>query len=62
MLTDADKIRFLEKAIEHLKYARFEVRKALGNTDSYRDTSNAIEDLIEDMDADIVFFREGQPQ
>lgn len=62
MLTDSDKIRFLEKAIEHLKNARIEARKALGPTDSFSDTSDAIEDLIEDLDADIVYFREGQPQ
>lgn len=52
----------LEQAINALESAKSLIREALGDTDSYHMTADDIDCLIEDLDADIVYFRDGQPR
>lgn len=61
-MSDAIKIRRLEAAISYLKYARYQVVLALGTTDSGEETVADIDGIIEDIDADIVFFQNGSPR
>jgi hypothetical protein len=54
----AEKVKRLEHAIMHLKYARFQVELALGKTDSAQETLDDIDGIIEDLDADIICLKD----
>ena len=56
-----DKAELLRRAIEQLEEADALVQEALGDTDVCYETHNRIQDLIDDMVADIVEFDDGQP-
>lgn len=52
----------LEQAIKTLEYAKYQIKEALGNSDSYQDSAKCIDQLIEDLDCDIVFLCDGEPR
>lgn len=56
------KVVNLEQAIQYLNYAKYQVKLALGDSDSAQFTINEIDSLIEDLDADIVFLQDGVPR
>lgn len=62
MSTAAVKVQRLEQAITYLKYARYQVQLALGDTDSAQMTVADINGIMEDLDADIVFLQDGVPR
>ena len=57
-----DQVWHLEQAIMYLKYARFQVKLALGDTDAAQDAVKDIDEIVEDLDADIVFLQSGEPR
>ena len=60
-MTDQARIAKLKLATQHLREAQRLVTEALGDSDSTQITHEAIEDVIEDLDADIIYFRNGVP-
>ena len=56
------KVVNLEQAIQYLNYAKYQVKLALGDSDSAQFSINNIDSLIEDLDADIVFLQDGVPR
>lgn len=62
MSTAAVKVQRLEQAITYLKYARYQVQLALGDTCSAQTTVADINGIMEDLDADIVFLQDGVPR
>ena len=56
------KVAKLEQAIQYLNYAKYQVKLALGDSDSAQSSINDIDSLIEDLDADIVFLQGGVPR
>lgn len=51
----------LRSAIMYLKYARYQVQLALGETDSGQETLADIDGIVEDLDADIIVLQDGVP-
>jgi hypothetical protein len=47
------KVLKLEQAINTLEYAKYQLKEALGDTDSYQFSADQIDELIEDIQADI---------
>lgn len=47
-------VKRLEQAITYLKYARYQVKLALGDTDTAQGTIADIDGIVEDLTADIV--------
>lgn len=62
MSTAAAKVQRLDQAIQYLKYARYQVQLALGETDSGQETIDDIDSIVEDLDADIICLRDGIPR
>lgn len=62
MSTAAVKVQRLDQAIQYLKYARYQVQLALGETDSGQETIDDIDSIVEDLDADIICLRDGHPR
>lgn len=56
------KVLKLEQAINTLEYAKFQIKEALGDTDSYQMTTNQIDGLIEDLNVDIEYLTQGAYQ
>ena len=56
------KVTKLEQAINTLEYAKFQIQEALGKTDSYQMTADQIDNLIEDLNADIEYLYQGSYQ
>ena len=56
------KVLKLEQAINTLEYAKFQIKEALGDTDSYQMTANQIDGLIEDLNIDIEYLTQGAYQ
>ena len=56
------KVLKLEQAINTLEYAKFQIKEALGDTDSYQMTANQIDGLIEDLNVDIEYLTQGSYQ
>jgi len=56
------KVLKLEQAINTLEYAKFQIKEALGDTDSYQMTANQIDGLIEDLNVDIEYLTQGAYQ
>jgi tRNA U54 and U55 pseudouridine synthase Pus10 len=54
MLTDKDKAQLLRDAMELLMDADALIQQALGACDVCEDTHNRIEDIIEDLRADVM--------
>jgi len=54
MLTDKDKATLLRDAMELLQDADALIQQALGACDVCEDTHNRIEDIIEDLRADVM--------
>jgi predicted nucleic acid-binding Zn-ribbon protein len=55
------KISMLQEAIRALNDAKRLIHEALGDTDSYQESMTQIDELIEDLDADLLYFNEAQP-
>jgi hypothetical protein len=51
------KVLKLEQAINTLEYAKFQIKEALGDSDSYKFSADQIDELIEDLNADIESLR-----
>ena len=56
------KVLKLEQAINTLEYAKYQIKEALGDTDAYQLSADQIDEMIEDLDADIVFLQDGVPR
>ena len=56
------KVGRLEQAIMYLKYAKYQIKLALDESDAYQASADQIDDLIADLDADIVFLQDGVPR
>ena len=56
------KVLKLEQAINTLEYAKYQIKEALGDTDAYQMSADQIDEMIEDLDADIVFLQDGVPR
>ena len=54
MLTDKDKAQLLRDAMELLQDADALIQKALGDTDVCYDTHCQIEELIDELQADVI--------
>jgi exonuclease VII small subunit len=61
MITAKESIATLKLATQHLRAAQKLVKSALGDTDSAKTVTTDIELVIEDLDADIIYFRDGVP-
>ena len=53
------KVLKLEQAINTLEYAKFQIKEALGDSDSYKFSADQIDELIEDLNADIASLPKG---
>ena len=51
------KVLKLEQAINTLEYAKFQIKEALGESDSYQFSADQIDELIEDLNAYIESLR-----
>jgi hypothetical protein len=60
-MTDQARIAKLKLATQHLREAQRLVTEVLGKTDSAQTVHDDIEFVIEDLDADIIYFRNGVP-
>ena len=47
------KVLKLEQAINTLEYAKYQIKEALGDTDSYQMSASQIDEMIEELNADI---------
>jgi len=47
------KVLKLEQAINTLEYAKYQIKEALGDTDAYQMSSSQIDEMIEELNADI---------
>jgi len=56
------KVLKLEQAINTLEYAKYQIKEALGDTDAYHMSANQIDDLIEDINADLEYLSQAQYQ
>lgn len=48
------KVLKLEQAINTLEYAKYQIKEALGDSDSFQMSANEIDALIQDLQEDIV--------
>ena len=56
------KVLKLEQAINTLEYAKFQIKEALGDTDSYQMSADQIDGMIEDLNVDIEYLTQGAYQ
>jgi|LauGreDrversion4_2_1035121.scaffolds.fasta_scaffold467697_3 hypothetical protein len=47
------KVLKLEQAINTLEYAKYQIKEALGDTDAYQMSASQIDEMIEELNADI---------
>jgi len=53
------KVLKLEQAINTLEYAKFQIKEALGESDSYQFSADQIDEIIEDLNEDIASLSKG---